>query len=117
MLSRIDSDTVILMKRVDFLGDSLTRLRAFPEDARSEAGFQLRRLQAGEDPTDWKPMKSVGPGAREIRVREASGAFRIFYIANLPEGIFVLHAFQKKTQQTAQHDIDLAAKRLREIKP
>jgi len=104
------------MKRVDFLGDSLTRLMEFPDDARSEAGFQLRRVQEGEHPADWKPLKEVGPGVREIRVREASGAFRIVYLATLPDRISVLHAFQKKTRQTAQRDIELAAKRFRELK-
>ena len=68
------------------------------------------------DPDDWKPMKTVGPGVREIRIRDASGAFRIIYLATLPELVLVLHAFQKKTQQTAQHDVELAAKRLRERK-
>ena len=104
------------MKRIDFLGDSLARLRCFPEDARSEAGFQLRRIQEGEDPADWKPMKTLGPGVREIRVRDASGAFRVIYLANFPDRIAVLHAFQKKTQATSQRDIELAAKRLRELK-
>lgn len=104
------------MKRVDFLGDSLARIRDFPAEARSEAGFQLRRAQGGEDPADWKPLKEVGPGVRELRVREASGAFRVFYLATLPDRIAVLHAFQKKTQQTSQRDIELAAKRLREMK-
>lgn len=104
------------MKRIDFLGDSLARLRAFPDDARSETGFQLRRVQEGEDPSDWKPMKTIGPNVREIRVREDSGAFRVIYLANLPDRIAVLHAFQKKTQTTPQRDIDLAAKRLRELK-
>ncbi|CAA9517813.1 MAG: Phage protein [uncultured Sphingomonadaceae bacterium] len=104
------------MKSVEFLGDSLARLREFPDDARSEAGFQLRRVQEGEDPADWKPMSTIGPGVREIRVREASGAFRVVYLASLPDRIAVLHAFQKKTQATPQRDIELAAKRLRELK-
>jgi phage-related protein len=58
-------------------------------------------------------MKTVGPGVREIRVREASGAFRVIYLATLADRVLVLHAFQKKTQQTSQKDIDLAAKRLK----
>jgi len=57
-------------------------------------------------------MKAVGPGAREIRIREASGAFRVIYLATVGDSVFVLHAFQKKTQQTPQKDIDLAASRL-----
>ncbi|MBA3896685.1 MAG: type II toxin-antitoxin system RelE/ParE family toxin [Sphingomonadaceae bacterium] len=99
-----------------FLGDSLARLRDFPDGARSEAGIQLSEVQQGNDPADWKPMKAVGAGVREIRVREASGAFRVIYLATLPDRVLVLHAFQKKTQATARKDIDLATRRLREWK-
>lgn len=102
------------MKPITFLGDSLARLRDFPEGVRSEAGFQLNQIQNGSDPDDWKPMKTVGVGVRELRVRDASGAFRVIYLATLPDRVLVLHAFQKKTQQTAQKDIDLAIRRLRE---
>ncbi len=101
------------MKLVSFLGDSLARLRDFPADVRVEAGFQLSEVQSGNDPADWKPMKSVGPGVREIRIREPSGAFRVIYLATLPDRILVLHAFQKKTQQTSAKDIDLARRRLK----
>lgn len=103
------------MKPVEFLGDSLVRLRAFPDEARSEAGFQLRRVQAGYDPTDWKPLTAIGPGVREIRVRGGSGAFRVIYRASLPDRIVVLHAFQKRTQQTPKREIDLASARFREL--
>ena len=101
------------MKSIAFLGDSLDRLRDFPEDARSQAGHQLNEVQNGTDPDDWKPMKTVGPGVREIRIREESGAFRVIYVATLPDAVLVLHAFQKKTQATPRCDIDLAASRLR----
>ena len=104
------------MKPITFLGDSLASLRDFPDEARSEAGFQLSEVQQGNDPADWKPMKSVGPGVREIRVREASGAFRVIYLATLPDCVLVLHAFQKKSQATPHKDIDLATRRLREWK-
>lgn len=104
------------MKVISFLGDSLARLRDFPEDARSQAGYQLSEVQQGNDPADWKPMKTVGAGVREIRVRESSGAFRVIYLASLPDQVLVLHAFQKKTQATPQKDIELAARRLREWK-
>lgn len=101
------------MKPITFLGDSLSQLRDFPPDARSEAGFQLREVQKGNDPADWKSLKTVGPGVREIRIREESGAFRVVYLATVADAVLVLHAFQKKTQQTAQRDIDLAANRLK----
>ena len=64
------------MKAIVFLGDALDRLRGFPDRVRREA-FQLDRIQRGLDPDDWKPIAAVGPGAREIRVRDVSGAFRI----------------------------------------
>jgi phage-related protein len=104
------------MKPVEFLGDSLDRLRAFPNGARREAGFQLDRVQRGLDPDDWKPMKGVGQGVREIRVRDASGAFRVVYVATFAEAVYVLHAFSKKTRQTPLRDLVVAQSRFRELK-
>ncbi len=101
------------MKPISFLGDSLARLREFPDEARSAAGHQLNEVQNGNDPDDWKPMKAIGPGVREIRIRERPGAFRVIYLATLPEAVLVLHAFEKKTRATPQKDIELAASRLR----
>ena len=101
------------MKAVVFLGDSLDVIRAFPEQVRRQAGFELRQVQHGLDPSDWKPMRSVGSGVREIRIRDASGAFRILYIASLADAVYVLHAFQKKTQKTERRELDVAILRLR----
>ena len=104
------------MKPISFLGDSRDAIRDFPDDVRYRAGVELRAVQNGLDPDDWKPMKAVGSGVREIRIRDTSGAFRIIHLAALADRILVLHAFQKKTQQTAQRDIVLAAKRLKDWK-
>ena len=103
------------MKPIAFQGGSLDDLRAFPIKARREAGHQLDRVQRGLEPDDWKPMPSVGPGVREVRVRDDAGAFRVVYTATRPEAVYVLHAFQKKTQQTAKRDLDLAKARLRDL--
>lgn len=103
------------LKPIDFAGDSLARLRDFPPNARRAAGYQLDRIQRNLEPDDWKPMTASGAGARELRIRDRAGAFRVIYLATLPDRIVVLHAFQKKTQRTAKHDIDLAARRLREL--
>ena len=103
------------MKPIAFVGGALDDLRDFPPDACREAGYQLDNVQRGLDPDDWKPMASIGLGVREIRVRDNVGAFRVVYIARLPDAIYVLHAFQKKTQQTAQRDLDLAAIRFKQI--
>jgi phage-related protein len=51
----------------------------------------------------------------EIRIREHNGAFRVFYVANRGDAVFVLHCFQKKTQQTAKKDIDLGKQRYKEL--
>lgn len=102
------------MKPISFLGNSRDAIRDFPDGPRYRAGVELRAVQNGLDPDDWKPMKTVGPGVREIRIKDASGAFHIIYLATLVDRILVLHAFQKKTQKTAQRDIELAAKRLKD---
>lgn len=101
------------MKPVVFLGDSLDVIRAFPEQARRQAGFELRQVQHGLDPSNWKPMKGIGAGVREIRVRDTTGAFRVLYIASYGDAVYVLHAFQKKTQKTATRELDVAVLRLR----
>jgi phage-related protein len=104
------------MKPVAFLGSALDDLRAFPQNARRMVGYQIERVQRGLDPDDWKPMTSVGPGVREIRVRDTSSAFRVLYVAQRAEAVYVLHAFQKKSQRTSQHDLDLGRKRFRELR-
>ena len=102
------------MKSIVFLGSSLDDLRGFPADARRQAGYQLDRVQRGLDPDDWRPMPSIGAGVREIRVRERAGAFRVIYVATFADAVYVLHACQKKTRQTAKRDLDLAASRLQQ---
>ena len=103
------------MKPLSFLGSSLDDVRAFPETARREVGHQLDRVQRGLDPGDWKPMQSAGSGVREVRIRDQAGAFRVIYVANRSEAVYVLHAFQKKTRATSKRDLDLAAARLKEV--
>jgi len=105
-----------VLKPIEFAGDSLTRLREFSPIARRAAGYQLDRVQRGLEPDDWKPMKAVGPSVRELRVRDRAGAFRVIYLTTLRDRVVVLHAFQKRTQRTAKQDIELAAKRLRELR-
>ena len=103
------------MKEVVFAGSSLNEIRAFPLDARQDVGFQIDKVQRGETPDNWKPMKSIGKGIREIRIKETSGHYRVIYLANLEDAVYVLHAFQKKSTKTRKSDIDLARKRLNEI--
>jgi phage-related protein len=102
-------------KPVEFRASSLDDLRAFPLTARREAGYQLDRVQKGYEPDDWKPMTTVGQGVKEIRLRDAAGAFRVVYIAKFAEAVYVLHCFQKKTEKTGRADMDLAAARYRDL--
>jgi phage-related protein len=102
-------------KPVEFRGSALDDLRAFPRAARREAGYQLDRVQQGREPDDWKPMSAVGRGVREIRIRDATGAFRVLYVAKFDDAIYVLHCFQKKTQKTSKADMNLAAQRYRDL--
>jgi phage-related protein len=90
-------------------------VREFPPDARSEVGYQLYKVQVGLEPTDWKPMPSVGGGVREIRIH-VGNEYRVIYLATRRAAIYVLHAFVKKTPRTAQADIELARKRLASIR-
>ena len=101
-------------KELYFVGASLDDLRDFPDDARREAGHQLHLVQLGEDPHDWKPVTSVGHGVYEIRIHTAV-EHRVLYVSKHAEGVYVLHAFQKKTRQTRQADINLARERLKAL--
>jgi phage-related protein len=102
-------------KPIAFLGSSLDDLRAFPLSARREAGYQLDQVQNGHEPDDWKPMKTVGQGVKEIRIRDAAGAFRVIYVASFADAIYVLHCFKKKSQRTSKAVLELASKRYREL--
>ncbi len=97
-----------------WLGSSLEDVRAFPDDARRAAGYQLRRVQLGLMPSDWKTMTVVGPGVFEFRVRTGA-EHRIFYVARFTEAVYVLHAFEKKTRQTRSADLEVGRRRLAEM--
>jgi phage-related protein len=116
LLKNIKMDILrIAVKPVRFLGDSLKRLRAFPEGARHDVGYQIWRLQLGKLPEDFKPMPTIGPGVEEIRVRDVTGAYRVIYTARLGDAVYVLHMFQKKARATPRTDIELAAQRYKAL--
>ena len=94
-------------KPLFWLGSSRNDLKAFPPDARRVAGFQLRRVQQGLEPNDWKPVATVGPGVREIRIHTGL-EHRVFYVAKFTEGVYVLHAFEKRTRKTPKREVELA---------
>lgn len=102
-------------KEIRWVGSAYDDLLAFPQDPRKEAGFQLGKVQAGLEPTDWKPFDDVGAGTKEIRIKDASGIYRVMYVAKFEEAIYVLHCFQKKTQVTSKQDKAIAEARYRAV--
>jgi phage-related protein len=100
------------LKPVTFVGDARDRLRRFPEDARQEAGHQLYRVQQGLDPERWKTVRADRLNVQEIRITAAAGEFRVIYVANRAEVIYVLHAFHKKSQKMSQRDYRIIASRI-----
>ena len=97
-------------KPLTWIGSSREDLRQFPPEARRRAGFELRAVQRGDEPSDFKPMPLVGPGTYELRL-QTDDAYRVFYIAKFEEALYVLHAFRKKTQKTSKQDIALGQQR------
>jgi phage-related protein len=96
------------------MGASFEDLRDFPGDARRAAGYELRRVQRGLMPTDWKPMVGVGPGVNEIRIHTRI-EHRVLYVARFEEAVYVLHAFEKKSRQTRDADLALARERMKQV--
>jgi phage-related protein len=101
-------------KPLIWLGSSRSEIKNFPDDARQVAGFQLRRVQQGLDPNDWKPMTTVGVGVKEIRIRTGL-EHRVFYVETFAEGVYVLHAFEKRTRKTPKRNTRLARERFRAL--
>ncbi len=105
-------------KVLQWMGSSRREIQEFPDSARREAGRQLRLVQQGLMPRDWKPVESVGPGACEIRIRTADAGtvqHRVIYVARFDSAVFVLHAFAKRTPKIQKHDLELARRRYGEM--
>jgi phage-related protein len=101
-------------KQIYWVGASRKELLNFPKEARRKAGFQLRAVQRGQKPTDFKPMPTIGKGVKEIRIWTGE-TYRIFYVAKFEEAVYVLHAFEKKTQKTSKQNIELGIQRYQEM--
>jgi phage-related protein len=113
--SSVTEEDLPIIKVAKFRGSSLRDLRAFPGKARREAGQQIDQVQRGLEPDDWRPMPTVGQGAQEIRIRDEAGAFRVIYVAKFESAIYILHCFQKKSEQTSKSALDLARKRYADL--
>ena len=104
------------MQDLAFVGSSQDDIRQFPEDARREAGYQLDKVQRGEQPTDLGPMTTISSGVYEVRIKEHGDEFRVFYVTAFRDKIYVLHAFQKKSRKTSQQDLNVGRRRYRMLK-
>jgi phage-related protein len=98
-----------------FVGRARQELKALPRPIYGEAGRWLNIVQEGKEPPDWKPMKTIGPGVAELRLRDSTGAYRVIYIAKFEEAVYVLHSFEKKSQKTSRQDLDIATTRYRDL--
>ncbi len=97
------------------MGTSYKRLLEFPTATIRQIGYQLGKVQRGDEPADWKPMSSIGPGAVEIRIHDPH-EHRVIYVAKFEDAVYVLHAFEKKTQKTAEKDLNIARTAYAELK-
>ncbi|HKS15117.1 MAG TPA: type II toxin-antitoxin system RelE/ParE family toxin [Pseudomonas sp.] len=102
-------------KPIEWVGSTKQDLRDLPREAIQRVGYQLELVQDGDEPSSWKPMPSVGAGVCEIRIKCDDGAFRVFYVANLPDAIYILHVFRKTTEKTEKRDIDLGKARFKSL--
>jgi phage-related protein len=98
-----------------FIGRSLQEIKSFPSDVRQDAGFNLDLVQNGQTPTDWKSLKSVGDGVREIRLWDDSGTYRVVYIVKKADAVYVLGAFKKTSQKTEERHLKLLRERYKEV--
>jgi phage-related protein len=92
------------VKPLVWMGDSRDLVRKFPVHARQDAGFQLWRVQCGNEPDDWKPISNIGAGVKELRIHTTT-EHRVVYIAKFPEAVYVLHAFEKRTRRTPKRHL------------
>lgn len=104
------------LKKVEFEGDSREIIAGFPQPVRYDLGRQIFRLQEGQEPDDWRSFKTAGAGCREIRVWDETGTYRAVYVLLVANRVHVLHAFQKKSEKTAQRDVNTASERYRALK-
>ncbi len=102
-------------KDLEFHGTSKSDLRDFPDDIRQDAGYQLHCVQMGNDPAHWDSYPEIGSGVKEIKLREGSDIYRVIYVAKFQDAVHVLHAFQKKDQETRKQDKKIAINRYKKL--
>jgi len=102
------------MRKIVFEGDTLQRIRSFPEAAKQRAAYEIERIQRDKEPENWESFATVGQGVREIRI-QVNGHFRVMYNAHIDNKVHILHAYEKTSQKTRQTDIAQAKHSLKSI--
>lgn len=102
-------------KALNWRGTSLNDVKAFPLDAKKQAGFELNKVQYGQSPTNFKSVNRWGAGVIEIKIKGEDGEYRVIYVAKFAEAVYVLHAFNKKTQQTSPRDVNTIIERYKAV--
>ncbi len=97
-------------------GDSKEVLSSFPDGAKYNLGFELRLLQQGRQPTDYRPMSSIGPGVFELREQDERAWYRVIYLSRVRDVIHVLHCFEKRSRETPMKEINTARQRLKMVR-
>ncbi|WP_058973408.1 type II toxin-antitoxin system RelE/ParE family toxin [Type-D symbiont of Plautia stali] len=102
-------------KDVDWRGTSLDDIKKFPTEVKKDLGFELHKIQNGHNPTHFKAVNRWGAGVIEIKIKGDDGEYRVVYVAKFAEAVYVLHAFQKKTQQTSPKDVSTIVERYKAV--
>jgi phage-related protein len=97
-------------------GDSREVITSFPDEAKRNLGFDLRLLQQGQQPTDYRAMSSIGPGVFELRDQDERAWYRVIYLSRVRDVIHVLHCFEKRSRQTPLKEINVARQRLKGVR-
>src|SRR5580692_7008134 len=97
-------------------GDSKEVISSFPDGPRQNLGFQLRLLPQGQQPTDYRAMRSIGPGVFELRDQDERAWYRVIYLSRVRDAIHVLHCFEKRSRETPMKEIVTARQRMKAVR-
>jgi len=97
-------------KLEEFIQDQSADIRADFVDAVNllEAG-KILSMPFGRN------LVGLHAGLHELRLKDRSGQVRVFYFIKNPNGIYMLHAFRKKTQELPKKEVKIALRRIREV--
>lgn len=107
------------MKEIVWFKQARKEFESFPAAAREDMQTALDIAAMGGKADIAKPMKGLGSGVMEIALPYRSEAYRVIYAVQFENEIWVVHAFQKKSNKgiaTPQKEIELIKARLKRIK-